>query len=138
MMKETLIKVSNYRRCNLLPSCSIPCNALYKKTNTHKHCHTSKAIFHNKEKKVETAKIKNENSQNLSNLNPVWLSVCFEQMRKIIELHCERTKCKEESEPTAGGAAAAASVVTILLLFFAILRLSLPSRPPLLLGPSAN
>jgi hypothetical protein len=87
---------------------------------------------------VEIAKIKNENSQNLSNLNPVWLSVCFEQMREIIELHCERTKWKEESEPTAGGAAAAASVVAILLLFFAILRLSLPSRPPLLLGPSAN
>lgn len=49
-MKETQIKVSKYRRCKL-PSCSIPCNTLYKKTNTHKQYHTSKAIFHNKEKK---------------------------------------------------------------------------------------
>jgi hypothetical protein len=69
MMKETRIKVSKYRRCKL-PSCSIPCNTLYKKTNTHKHYHTSKAIFHNKEKKMEIAKIKNKNSHNLSNLNP--------------------------------------------------------------------
>jgi len=72
MMKETQIKVSKYRRCKL-PSCSIPCNTLYKKTNTHKHYHTSKAIFHNKEKKekkLEIAKIKNKNSHNLSNLNP--------------------------------------------------------------------
>jgi hypothetical protein len=70
MMKETQIKVSKYRRCKL-PSCCIPCNTLYKKTNTYKQYHTSKAIFHNKEKKkLEIAKIKNKNSHNLSNLNP--------------------------------------------------------------------
>jgi hypothetical protein len=70
MMKETQIKVSKYRRCKL-PSCSIPCNTLYKKTNTYKQYDASKAIFHNKEKKkLEIAKIKNKNSHNLSNLNP--------------------------------------------------------------------
>jgi len=69
-MKETQIKVSKYRRCKL-PSCSIPCNTMYKKTKKKKNNHRSKAIFNKKKKKkLEIAKIKNKNSHNLSNLNP--------------------------------------------------------------------